>query len=328
MARGIFNSGIAVALALLAIAQTAKAQTFPLKPIRIIVPYAPGGPTDGSARAFGSQVAQSTGQQVLIENRPGGSSVIGMEACAKAQPDGYTLCLAVGDSLSYNPFLFKTLPYDPFRDFAPVINLARGNSLLVAGAKAPFSSYRNLIAFAKANPGKLNWGTWGASTTPDVYLRWINRHEAVDIVAVHYKSSPPTLAAMLAGEIDITFTAIGFALPQIKAGKLQAIAAVGTRRSTLLPDVPSLADENADPGLTSYFGIFAPARTPRPVIDALNAEFAKAMRTQAVQNFLQSVTLDAVGGSAAEFSEFIRNDQATAGRLFKAIGIEPGDLSF
>ncbi|MSQ52586.1 MAG: hypothetical protein EXR28_11920 [Betaproteobacteria bacterium] len=130
---------------------------------------------------------------------------------------------------------------------------------------------------------------------------------------------------MLAGEIDITFTAIGFALPQIKAGKLQPIAAVGTRRSSLLPEVPSLADEGADPGLTSYFGIFAPGRTPRPVIDTLNAEFAKAMRTQAVQNYLRTVTLDAVGGSAADFAEFIRNDQATAARLFRAIGIEPSD---
>ncbi|MSQ52587.1 MAG: tripartite tricarboxylate transporter substrate binding protein [Betaproteobacteria bacterium] len=168
----------------------AHAQTFPGKPIRIIVPYAPGGPTDGSARAFGAQVAESIGQQVLVENRPGASSVIGMDACAKSPPDGYTLCLAVGDSLSYNPHLFKTLPYDPYKDFAPIINLARGNSLLVASAEAPFNSYKRLIAFAKANPGKLNWGTWGASTTPDVYLRWINRHEAVNIIGVHYKARP------------------------------------------------------------------------------------------------------------------------------------------
>ena len=309
----------------LVICMAAFAQSYPSKPIRLIVPYGPGGPTDTTARIFGQQVAESTGQQVLVENRPGASTVIGMEACAKAAPDGHTSCIAVDDSLSYNPYLFKTLPYDPYKDFAPVIYLARGNSLVVASSKLPFSSYRGLVAFAKSNPGKLNWATWGAGTTPDIYLKWINRREGLNIVGIPYKGSPAAMSGILSGEIDMTFTSIGFALPQIKAGKIRPIAIVGTRRSPVLPDVPTLADEGADPGLGSYFGLFAPARTPKPVIDALNAEFSKAMRTRAVQGFLRAQSLDPVGGTASEFADFIKTDQANAGKLFNAIGIRPRD---
>jgi tripartite-type tricarboxylate transporter receptor subunit TctC len=320
-----FISRIAALLLLAAAAGIAQAQAFPAKPIRLIVPYQPGGPTDSLARIVGQQVAGSTGQQVLVENRAGASSIIGMDACAKAAPDGYTICLTVGDSLSYNPFLFKTLPYDPYKDFAPVIYLARGNSLIVASARSPFATLKELIAHAKANPGKVNWGTWGASTTPDVYRQWINRGAGVEIVGIPYKGALPTMSGMLSGEIDLTFMSIGFALPQIKAGKLKPIAVVGTRRFPLLPEVPNLAEEGVDPGLGSYFGIFAPAQTPKNIVDSLNAEFGKALRTSALQDFLRVQTLDAVGGSPADFAEFIRNDQVTAGRVFKAIGVRPGD---
>ena len=169
----LMNVGIlfvSVAIAVL-FAQQAVAQTYPSGLIRIVVPYAAGGVTDSLARVIGAQVADAVGQAVIIENRPGASSMLGMQACANAKPDGYTVCIAVADSLSYNPQLFASLPYDPDKSFAPVMRLALTNNLLVANAKAPFNNYKDMVAYAKAAPGKLNWGTWGPATLPDLYLR-------------------------------------------------------------------------------------------------------------------------------------------------------------
>ncbi|MFM9969942.1 MAG: Bug family tripartite tricarboxylate transporter substrate binding protein [Burkholderiales bacterium] len=301
------------------------AQNFPSKPIRIIVPYVGGGAVDGSARVIAVPMGESMGQPVLIENRPGASSIVGMSACAKAPPDGYTTCMTVADSLSYNPFLFKNLPYDADKDFAPVINLARGNSMLLAKGSATFNTFKEMIAFAKAKPGALNWGTWGPASVPDMYLQWIRHEVGVDIAAVPYKGAGQAVPALLAGEVDITYMTIGAMLPHIKSGKVKSLAVVGGRRSPALPDVPHLAEEGADPGLNSYFGIFAPGGTPKPVVDRLNAEFAKALQTPKVQEYLRTLTLDIVGGSADAFAQFLRDDRINSGRVFKTMGVKPTD---
>jgi tripartite-type tricarboxylate transporter receptor subunit TctC len=303
----------------------ASAQTYPSKPIRLIVPIVPGAVVDALARTIGPQVGDQIGQPVLAENRPGGSSIIGMQACARAAPDGYTLCIAVADSLSYLPHLFKNLPYDPENDFAPIIYLVRGNSMLLANANAPFNSYKEMIAFAKAKPGAINWGTWGAGSIPDMYLQWSKHQMGVDITAVPYKGGGQAIPALIAGEVHVTFMAVGPMMPHIKAGKLKPIAIVGDRRTALLPDVPSLTEERADPGVRSYFGIFAPGKTPKAIVDRLNAEFAKALQTPRLQEFVRAQTLDVVGGSAAEFADFLRKDRENAGRVFKAIGVQPTD---
>ena len=303
----------------------ALAQPYPSKPIRVIVPIVAGAVLDALARTIGQQVSDSIGQPVLVENRPGGSSIIGMQACARAAPDGYTLCMTVADSLSYVPHLFRNLPFDPETDFAPVIYLVRGNSMLLANASAPFNSYKEMIAFAKGKPGAVNWGTWGAGSVPDMYLQWTKHQMGAEITAVPYKGGGQAIPALLAGEVHISFMAIGPMLPHIKAGKLKPIAVVGDRRSPLLPDVPSLADEGADPGVRSYFGLFAPGKTPKPVVDRLNAEFGKALQSPRLQEFVRVQTLDVVGGSAAEFAEFLKADRAHAGRVFRAIGVRPTD---
>jgi len=303
----------------------ALAQGFPVKPIRIIVPYVGGGAVDASARVLAVPIGESIGQTVIVENRPGGSSMVGMQACAKSPPDGYTTCMTVADSLSYNPFLFKNLPYDPDRDFAPVINLARGNSMLLAKGDAPFNSFKEMIAYARSKPGALNWGTWGPASVPDMYLQWIRHEIGVDIAAVPYKGAGQAVPALLAGEVDITYMTIGAVLPHIKSGKVKSLAVVGGRRSSLLPNVPNLVEEGADPGLNSYFGIFAPGGTPKPIVDRLNSEFAKALQAPKAQDFLRTLTLEIVGGSADEFSQFLREDRINSGRVFKAMGVKPGD---
>ena len=307
------------------VAINAFAQGFPAKPIRIIVPYVGGGAVDASARVLAVPIGESIGQSVLVENRPGGSSMVGMQACAKSAPDGYTTCMTVADSLSYNPFLFKNLPYDPDRDFAPVITLARGNSMLLAKGDAPFNSFKEMIAYAKSKPGALNWGTWGPASVPDMFLQWIRHEVGVDIAAVPYKGAGQAVPALLAGEVDITYMTIGAMLPHIKSGKVKSLAVVGGRRSPLLPNVPNLVEEGADPGLNSYFGIFAPGGTPKPVVDRLNSEFSKALQTSKVQDFLRTQTLDIVGGSADDFAQFLREDRVNSGKVFKAMGVKPGD---
>jgi tripartite-type tricarboxylate transporter receptor subunit TctC len=305
--------------------QCATAQSYPAKPIRIIVPYTAGGTTDVVARAVAVPISASVGQQILVENRPGGSSIIGMLACAKSAPDGYTLCMTVADSLSYNPHVIKDLPYDADKDFVAVINLVRSNSMLFAKANAPFGSIKEMIAYARSKPGAINWATWGSGSIPEVYLLWIKHETGADITGVAYKGSGPSTAAVLAGEVDVTFMSIGPLLPHIKSGKAKALAVVGKDRSTHLPDTPSLAEEGVDPGLRSYFGVFAPAKTPKAIVDRLNAEFAKALQAPRVQELLRSQTLDAVGGSAEEFARFLVHDRANAGRVFKAIGVRPGE---
>jgi tripartite-type tricarboxylate transporter receptor subunit TctC len=311
--------------AALATAGAAGAQSYPTKPIRIIVPYATGGVVDASARTVGAVIAESAGVPVLVENRPGGSSIVGMLACGKAAPDGYTTCMTVADSLSYNPFLFKNLPYDPDRDFAPVVYMARSHSLILARGNAPFNSFREMIAYAKAKPGALNWGTWGPASVPDMYLAWIKAETGTNIAAVPYKGVGQAVPAALAGEIDITFATIGSVMAHFKTGRLKPLAVVSPQRFPALPDVPALAEEQLDPGLRTYFGVFASGGTPRPIVDRLNAEWNKALQTPKIQEFLRAQTLDYVGGTAQEFAEFLKVDRANAGRVFKALGVTPTD---
>lgn len=322
--------GVRMMIALMATASTslACAQSFPSKPIRIIIPYGPGGTTDAIARAVGPQITESTGQAVVIEHRPGAGTVVGMRACASAAPDGYTVCITVPDSLSFNPHLFTDVLYDPDTDFTPITNLAFTSNLLVASARVPFNNFKEMAAYAKNKPGSINWGTWGAATLPDIYLRWVRYMAGVDITAVPYKGLAPVVTAMYSGEVDVTYIGFGTAMPSMKAGKLKPIATVGTRRSVHMPELPTLAEEGGDPNLTSYFGVFGPAKLPQPVLDRLNREFANAIRSPRLEDFRRSYTLEAVGSSAADFAALVKADRANAGKLFKTIGIQPTSVPF
>lgn len=301
------------------------AQSYPARPVRIIVPYAAGGAVDVTARAAAQEAVKVLGQPMLVENKPGASAIIGMQACASSPPDGYTLCVTSSSPLSLNPHVFKNLPYDPESDFAPVINLARGYSLLATEQGAPFNTMKEMIAYAKANPGKLNWATWGAASIPEIYLRWTGREAGINVTAIPYKGVAPALAAVLAGESHITYDLIGSLMPHIRAGKLKALAVIGSSRSALLPGTPSLAEEGLDPGLQSYFGVFAPGKTPKSVTDQLNAAFLKAIESSGFREFARNQTLDVVGGSPVEFADFLRKDRANAGRVFAAIGVRPAN---
>lgn len=301
------------------------AQVNPSTPLRIIVPTAPGGTADAVARMVGPIVSEWSGQSTIVDNRAGASTIIGMSACAKAATDGQTICIAPADSLIYNAYLYSNLPYDPERDFTPVTQLTWTSNLLVAAASAPFNTYREMIAYAKSKPGTLNWGTWGAGTLPDIYLKWVEHQANVNIIAIPYKSAPLIMPAMFAGEVHITYMGVGTALPQIKAGKLKPLVTVGDRRSTFMPSLPTLQEEGGDPDMLSYFGVFVPARTPRIIVERLNALFAKAIQEPRLQEPLRKYTLEPVGNPSAEFAELLRRHRSNAGKVFKMMGIRPSD---
>jgi tripartite-type tricarboxylate transporter receptor subunit TctC len=326
MGLGVSKIGAALGAWLMAsmLAQPAAAQTYPSGPVHILVPYAAGGVTDALARVVGARLAEQLGQPVIVENRPGASSTIGMAACANAKPDGHTICPSTADALSYNPQLFANLPYDPEKSFAPVIMLALTNNLLVANAKSPFNSYKEMIAYAKANPGKLNWGTWGPATLPDLYLRWVSAQAGVNIQAIPYKGGAAQAnPAVYSGEVDITYMGFGTAGPQIDAGKIKPIVALGAKRSTFMPSLPSLGEEGGDPGLQGYFAMWAPAATPKAIVQRLNAEIAKAIDSPRVQTFYKATTLIAEPNTPEEFGAFAKADREAASTVFKRIGITP-----
>jgi tripartite-type tricarboxylate transporter receptor subunit TctC len=304
--------------------QYAAAQSYPSKPIMIIVPYGPGGVTDVVARAAGTELSVSVGQPVLVLNRPGAGTAIGMHECAKAPPDGYTLCITAPDSLSYLPQLTAELGYDAEKDFTPIANLAWTSNVLVARSGMPFNTFAEMVAYAKAKPGSLNWGTWGEGTLPDVYLRWVRHMAGIDIVAVPFKGLAPNLNALLqTNEIDLTYLGVGTALTHMQSGKIKPLAIVGKQRSPLMPDVPTLDELGGDPGLRSYFGVYGPAKMPAAIVEQLNKEFSNAMQSPKLTEFRKNFTLDPAGGSAAEFAAFVKEDQANAARVFKDMGFKP-----
>jgi tripartite-type tricarboxylate transporter receptor subunit TctC len=309
------------------VAPLAFAQAFPSKPIHVIVPFPTGGLLDATLRVVGPQVTESTGQPVLIENRPGGATFIGMSACAKAAPDGYTLCSSTPDSLSFNPFLYNNVPYDAANDFTGVTNLVfTGAALIYTGRPGQYNSFRELIEKAKARPGTVNMATWGPGSASDLYLRYINQQFGVEIVPVPYKGAAPALTATLGGEVDMSFWGIGTLIPHLKSGKIKGLVAA-LKRTPAAPDVPSFPDLGVpDPNLQQYFGLYAPAKVPAPIIDRLNAEFVKAVRSPQTGKFLGVQTFEAVGNSPAEFTAFMKADRENAGRLLKSFGVKPMDV--
>ncbi|HMH17018.1 MAG TPA: tripartite tricarboxylate transporter substrate binding protein [Burkholderiales bacterium] len=308
--------------ALMLVALAAQAQPYPSKPVHVIVPYPAGGVVDGLVRSVGQPLAEALGQSVIVDNRPGANTIIALEACAKAAPDGHTLCTSSSDGMSFNPQLYAKLPYDAESDFAPITQLVWVNGVIVAGAQVPYGSVRDMIAFAKLNPGKINFASFGIGSTPHFFVEWFRKADGADIVHVPYKGSAQIIPALLSGEADVTFIAMGIVLPMIKSGKMKALAVTQAQRSQYLPGVPTLAEQGSDPQLHNWFGIFAPARTPKEIVDRLNAEFVKALRNPRFEEqFLKVQAFDAVGNSPDEFVRFLKADRAHAKEVVARTGI-------
>ena len=313
-----------IAAALLAVAAQALAQGFPSKPIKMLVGVPPGGPTDTLARAVAPALGEALGQPIVVENRPGASGVIATEAVAKALPDGHTLAF-IYITHATNPTLIAKLPYDTLRDFAPVSLVGRQSMVLLAHPAFAASSVQELIAAAKAAPGKIDYGASDAGSAPHLAGELFKMLAGIDLTAIYYKGTAPALTDLLAGQIPVMFVSNINALPHVKAGKLKALGVTGAQRTALAPDIPTISES----GLAGYeaygwYGIAAPARTPSAVIARLHAEVAKLAQNPAMRSRLAAQGLELVGNTPAEFDAFIRSEIDKWRAVLKAAGIKPG----
>ena len=310
-------------LAGLAIGMQAQAQTYPSSPLRLIVQYPAGGALDVLARNVMQRASTLLGQTIIVDNKPGASGLIAFDACAKAAPDGYTMCLGTGEGMSFNPNLFAKLPYNAERDFTPVIDLVRLSGVIIASADAPFSTLQGMIATARSKPGSINWASFGVASNPHIYLEWIKHKGKVDITHIPYKGSAQTIPALMTNEAQVSYVALGFVLPQIRAGKLKALAVTTAKRMPQLPDVPTLAELGLDPGFGNWVGIFVPAGTPRPVVTRLNTALASVVKDpEFSEKFLSLQAYEPVGDSVDSFAAFVKADRAVAKRVVQATGIK------
>src|SRR5438067_6699529 len=313
----------AFAVGLLLVAAPALAQTYPAKPVKLLAGVPPGGPTDTVARAITPALGEALGQPIVVENRPGASAVIATEALAKASPDGQTLGF-IYITHATNPSLMAQLPYDTLRDFAPVSLVGRQSMVLLAHPSFAASNVQALIAAAKAAPGKIDYGASDSGSAPHLAAELFKMMSATDLTPIYYKGTAPALTDLIAGHIPVMFVSNITALPQVKAGKVKALAVTGAQRIALAPDIPTVAES----GLAGYeaygwYGIAAPAHTPAAVIERLHSEVAKIARDPKMKARLAGQGLELVGNTPAEFDAFIRAEIAKWAAVLKAAGIKP-----
>ena len=297
------------------------AQEFPARTVRIVVPFTPAGPVDILGRVIAERLAGRWKTGAIVENRPGAGTVIGTELVAKAAPDGHTLLLAV-TSHAVNATLVDKLPFDPVKDFAPVVLAATAQNILVVNPSVKARSPAELIALAKANPGKLNAGSPGKGTTLHLAAEMLKSAAGIDFAIIHYKGSQPALNALLSGEVSFMFDA-GTVVPHAQAGKLRVLSVTGPKRSPILPEAPTMI-ESGLPGfeVVSWYGFLAPAGTPRSAIDALNRAINEALLEPEVRTRIGRVNLEPAGGTPEELDRYIRNQIAHWGAVIRAAGVK------
>jgi tripartite-type tricarboxylate transporter receptor subunit TctC len=296
---------------------------YPARPVRIVVPFAPGGATDVLARMIGGKLTEAWGQQVVVENKPGAGGNIGAEAGARAAADGYTLTLCAAGFMAVNPSLYAKLPYDPVRDFAPVALLVKAPLLMVVHPGAQARSVRELIDWARANPGRLTIGNGGQGTAQHLGGELFTAAAGIRAVHLPYKGSAPATTDLLAGVFDAQFDNMVTLLPHVRSGKLRALGVSSAARVPVLPEVPTIA-ESALPGFETgtWYGVVAPAGTPVPVLERLNREIARIVALPDVAERLQAMGLIPAVGPRAVFGEFIRAEIAQYGKLIRSAGIK------
>jgi tripartite-type tricarboxylate transporter receptor subunit TctC len=300
----------------------AVAQTYPTKPVRMIVPQSPGGSTDLTARPMGQLMGTAMGQNFIVENRPGAGSIVGTDAVAKAAPDGYTL-LVIAASFTISPSVYKQLPFDAARDFSPITQVSAFPNLLVVPKAFPANTAQEFFAYIKARPGKLNYASSGIGTGTHLSMEMLKFMAGLDIVNVPYKGGAPGMQALLAGQVQVNLATISTALPHVKNGILKALAVTTARRWPSMPDVPTLSESGvAGYDYASWVGMLAPAKTPAPIVNRLWNEAAKAGRTEDMRKILAHEAAEPVGNSPDEFAAIIQRELATWKKVVDAAGIK------
>jgi len=297
-------------------------EDYPSKPVRLIVPFAPGGGNDTVARAIAEQLSTSLRQPVIVDNRAGAGGILGAEFAAKSSPDGYTLFLGGVGSHAVNPNLHTKLPYDPIKDFVPITLIASAPSVLVVHPSVPANTIQEFAALVKANPGKLNYASNGNGSSAQLAAAMYESMAGVQMVHVPYKGLAPALVDLLGGEVQAMFSSIVAIIPYIRARRLRALAVTGKNRCPLLPNVPTLA-ESGLPGYEagSWYGILAPAGTPRDIVMKLNAEIVKALKQPNVHERFASEGAEVIGSTPEEFAARIKAELARMGKVIRDSGI-------
>ena len=308
-------------IALFAAAQ-AVAQTYPEKAVHLIVPFSAGSAVDTLARVPGQKLAELWGQALVVDNRTGANTIIGTEAAAKAAPDGYTLLLTNDAALATNPALYPKLPYAPLRDFAPITLGASIPVVLVAHASQPYASVQELVAYAKANPGKLHYASGGNGSAQHVPMEMFKQIAGIDLVHVPYKGLGPAFNDVISGQIPIMFAGLSNTPPHIKAGRIRALAIGSARRSSAMPDVPTMQEAGV-PGFdySAWAGVLAPAGTPPAIVQKVNADWARVIAMPEVRDKLVALGFELTPTSPAEFGEMIRREMAKVAKVVKDANI-------
>jgi len=323
---GFARAGIAALLALLLallLPHIAAAQTsYPSKPVRLVVPSATGGGTDILARVIAQKLSESFAQQFVVDNRPGAGQMIGIEIVAKSPPDGHTLVMAAS-TLAINPIMYKKVPYDAVRDFSPVTQVATLANVLVVHPSLSVKSVAELIALAKQRPGQINFASAGIGTSPQMSVELLKSMAGIDMVHIPYKGTAPGVVDVLSGQVSMMAPNVLTALPHIKAGKLRALGVTTGRRIEALPEVPAIAESLPGYESTQWYGVLAPAGTPREIVSKLHVEIARTLRLPDVKERLAADGAEPVGSSPDEFAALIKSEIEKWTRVAKAAGIRP-----
>ena len=296
------------------------AQSFPNRPVRLVVGFTPGGGVDIAARTLAPKLSELIGQPVIVENKPGAGTNIANEFVAKAAPDGTTL-LVNTSAVAINMSLYKDLPFDTLRDFAPVSIFSESPNILVVNSKSAAASMKDFIALARANPGKLNYSSAGSGTTQHLSAELLELRTGISMVHVPYKGTAPSLTALIAGEVDMTFANIPAILQHVKSGRLRPLASTGTRRAALMADVPTMKEAGVDGvEVTAWYGVLAPAATPKEMVAGLSAAVAKAAHDPEMRKRLAEQGAEPVGNSAEEFARLLKDEVAKWAEVVKVSG--------
>ena len=309
--------------AMLIMASAVPAQTYPIRPIRWVVTYPPGGPTDVVARAIGAKLTEAWGQQIVIDNRAGAGGVIGTDIAAKAVPDGYTLLFGTSAGLTINPALNSKLPYDAVKDFAPVSLLVLNPQILVVHPAVPVNSVKELVALAKARPGQLNYASVGLGSPNHMGMELLKALTGIDIVHVPYKGTGPAITDLLGGQVQVMFNSMPSVIPLVASGKLKGLAVGSVQRSPAVPDIPTVAEAGV-PGFenVTWYGMFAPAKTPHDIIVKLNKQVVQILASPEMAQRLASQGAEPRSSTPEELTKFMRVESERWKKVIKTAGIK------
>jgi tripartite-type tricarboxylate transporter receptor subunit TctC len=297
---------------------------YPEKPVRLVAPFVPGGPTDIVARVVAQRLGEALGQTVIVDNRGGAAGAIGCEIVARSVPDGYTIMIGSSGNLAVAPALFAKLPYDPVKDFQPITQTTAGPQILVVNANVPAKTFAEFLALARAKPGSLNYGSGGAGTTTQLGPELLKSMAKIDIVHVPYKGTGQALADVIGGQVHMMMSSLLPAMPHVKSGRLRGLAVTGLKRTPALPEMPTVA-ESGVPGFetTSWHGMVVPAKMPKPLVTRLHTEMVKLLNLPDVKTLFLAQGMETVGNTPDEFAAYIKGETTKWTRVIREIGLKP-----